>query len=178
MSPGLRRLALTAHVTTSVGWLGAVAAFLALAVAGLAGEASATVRGAYVAADVLTWAVIVPLCLASLLTGVVQSLGTPWGLVRHWWVLVKLVLTVAATGLLLLHTQPISHLGDVAATGGPFGADLGGMRLQLVVDAAAALLVLLGATALAVVKPRGRTGLGRRPAPPPPAPPRRSASVV
>ncbi len=162
MTPGLRKLALTAHVTTSVGWLGAVAGFLALAIAGLAGDVPATVRGAYVAADVVTRTVIVPLCVASLLTGVVQSLGTPWGLVRHWWVLVKLVLTVAATGLLLLHTQPISHLGGIAAAGAPFGAALDGMRLQLVVDAAAALLVLLGATALAVVKPRGLTGLGRR----------------
>lgn len=178
MTPGLRKLALTAHVTTSVGWLGAVAGFLALAVAGLAGETTATVRGAYIAADVVTWTVIVPLSVTSLLTGVVQSVGTPWGLLRHWWVLIKLVLTVAATGLLLLHTQPITHLGAVAAAGGPFGTDLDGMRLQLVVDAAAALLVLLGATALAVFKPRGLTGLGRRPAQPPPAPPLQSALVL
>lgn len=162
MPPGVRKLALTAHVTTSVGWLGAVAAFLALAVAGLAGEDDPTVRGAYVAADVVTWAVIVPLCLASLVTGVVQSLGTPWGLIRHWWVLIKLVLTVAATGLLLLHTQPIGQLSRVASSGGPLGADLDGMRLQLLVDAVAALVVLLGATVLAVVKPRGLTGIGRR----------------
>jgi hypothetical protein len=37
MTPRLRKFALTAHVTSSVGWLGAVAAFLALAVAGLTG---------------------------------------------------------------------------------------------------------------------------------------------
>src|SRR5918997_572837 len=100
LAPPLRKLALTAHVTTSVGWLGAVAAFLALAIAGLAGDDGPTVRRAYVGAEVITWAVIVPLCLASLVTGVVQSLGTSWGLVRHWWVLIKLALTVVATGLL------------------------------------------------------------------------------
>ena len=161
MSPRVRKLALTAHVTTSVGWLGAVAAFFALAVTGLAATGTATVRGAYVAAEVITWAVIVPLCLASLVTGVVQSVGTPWGLLRHWWVLVKLVLTVVATALLLLHTQPIGHLGAIAAAGGRFGADLDGMRLQLVVDAAAALVVLVSATVLAVVKPRGVTRFGR-----------------
>jgi hypothetical protein len=161
MPPGVRKVALTAHVTTSVGWLGAVAAFLALAVTGLAGDDGPTVRGAYVAAEVITWSVIVPLCLASLVTGVVQSLGTPWGLVRHWWVLIKLALTVVATGLLLLHTQPIGHLGGVAAAGGPLGADLDGMRVQLLVDATAALVVLLGATVLAVVKPRGLTGFAR-----------------
>jgi hypothetical protein len=162
MPPGVRKLALTAHVATSVGWLGAVAAFLALAITGLAGDDGPTVRGAYVAAEVITWSVIVPLCLASLLTGVVQSLGTPWGLVRHWWVLIKLALTVVATGLLLLHTQPIGHLGRIAASGGPLGADLDEMRVQLLVDAAAALVVLVGATVLAVAKPRGVTRFARR----------------
>ncbi len=162
MPPGVRKLALTAHVTTSVGWLGAVAAFLAVAVAGLAGGSTPTVRAAYLAADLVTWAVIVPLCLASLLTGVIQGLGTTWGLVRHWWVLVKLALSVVATALLLLHTQPIGHLARVAAVGGPFGTELAGLRAQLVVDAAAAVVVLLGATILAVYKPRGLTGFGRR----------------
>jgi hypothetical protein len=164
MPPGVRRWALTAHVVTSVGWLGAVAAFLALAVAGLAGQDPAAVRGAYVGAQVVTEVVIVPLCLASLVSGVVQSLGTQWGLLRHWWVAIKLGLTVAATALLLLHTQPIGHLGELASTGATFGAETGRMQVQLLVDAAAALVVLVGATALAVVKPRGLTPLGRRPA--------------
>jgi len=34
MTPRLRKFVLTAHVTLSVGWLGAVAGFLALAIAG------------------------------------------------------------------------------------------------------------------------------------------------
>jgi hypothetical protein len=162
MAPRVRKLALTAHVTTSVGWLGAVAAFLALALTGLIVDSTATVRGAYVAAEVVTWAVIVPLCFASLVTGVVQSVGTPWGLFRHYWVVVKLALTVVATALLLLHTQPIGHLGSAAASGASLRPDLDGMRIQLVVDAIAALVVLLGATVLAVYKPRGLTPVGRR----------------
>jgi hypothetical protein len=162
MAPRVRKLVLTAHVTTSVGWLGAVGAFLALALTGLIVDSAATVRGAYVAAEVVTWAVIVPLCFASLVTGVMQSVGTSWGLFRHYWVVVKLVLTVAATALLLLHTQPIGHLGSVAASGAGFRPDLDGMRIQLVVDAIAALVVLLGATVLAVYKPRGLTSVGRR----------------
>ena len=162
MPPVLRRSLLTVHVVTSVGWLGAVAAFLALAVTGLTGRDTATVRGAHVGAEILTDAVIVPLALASLVTGVLQSLGTPWGLLRHWWVVVKLALTVVSTALLLLHTQPIGHLGELAAGGAAFDADARRMQVQLLVDAAAALLVLIGATALAVVKPRGLTPLGRR----------------
>jgi hypothetical protein len=84
MSGGVRKLALTAHVITSVGWLGAVAVFLVLAVAGLTSGAPATARAAYVAMEATTRLVIVPLCLASLLTGILQSLGTPWGLFRHY----------------------------------------------------------------------------------------------
>lgn len=162
MSPGMRKVALTLHVTTSVDWLGAVAAFLALAVAGLSSADPQTVRAAYVAAAVVTWFVIVPLCLASLVTGIGQSLGTSWGLFRHYWVVVKLVLTVGATLLLLLHTQPIDHAAAIAADTGAYGADLRGMRLQLVVDAGLALVVLLATTALATVKPRGLTRYGQR----------------
>ena len=64
MTSGLRKLGLTAHVTTSIGWLGAVAAFLALAVAGLTGQDVPTVRGAYLAMGLTAWYVILPLCLA------------------------------------------------------------------------------------------------------------------
>ncbi len=105
LSPSLRRLALTVHIVVAVGWLGAVVAFLALAVTGLVGSAAQTVRAAYLAASVITGAVIVPVSLAALLSGLVMALGTPWGLVRHYRVLVKFLLTVVAVARLLLHTQ-------------------------------------------------------------------------
>ncbi|HEU0079499.1 MAG TPA: hypothetical protein VFQ76_17715 [Longimicrobiaceae bacterium] len=162
MTPRLRKLALTAHVASSVGWLGAVASFLALAVAGLTSPDAQVVRAAYVATEVTTWLVIVPLSVAALLTGLVQSLGTPWGLFRHYWVLAKLVLTLVATLLLLLHTQPIGYVAGVAAETTLSGGDLRGLRIQLVADAGAALLVLLVATALSVYKPRGMTRYGWR----------------
>lgn len=162
MTPRLRKLALTAHVTSSVGWLGSVAAFLALAVAGLVSHDTQKVRAAYLAMDLVTWFVIVPLCLASLLTGLVQSLGTAWGLFRHYWVLVKLLLTVLATIILLLHTQAISYVAAIAAKAALSSGDLSRLRVQLVADAGAALLVLLVATVLSVYKPRGMTRYGQR----------------
>jgi hypothetical protein len=161
MRPGLRKLALTAHVTSSVGWMGSVACFLALAIAGLTGGEEQAVRAAYVAMKTTTWAVIVPLCLASLVTGLIESCGTPWGLFRHYWVVAKLVLTVLATVVLLAHTQPIGLLAHAAARGA-LGADLHSVRVQLLVDAAAALFVLLMATVLAIYKPRGLTRYGWR----------------
>lgn len=94
MSPGLRKVALTAHITSSIGWFGAVAAFLALAIAGLFSQDRELVRAAYLVMGLTTWFVIVPLALVSLLSGVVSSLGTRWGLFRYYWVLLKLVLTV------------------------------------------------------------------------------------
>ncbi|MBZ9638092.1 hypothetical protein [Streptomyces sp. PSKA30] len=160
--PRLRKLALTLHVTSSVGWLGAVAAFLALAVAGLTSSSPQTVRGAYLGMDVVGWYVIVPFSVASLLTGLVQSLGTVWGLLRHYWVIAKLLITVGATVLLLVHMQPVGHLAEAAARAALAGGELEGMRIQLIADAAAALLVLLTAAALSVFKPRGVTRYGRR----------------
>jgi hypothetical protein len=91
-----------------VGWLGAVAGFLALAVAGLTSQDAQTVRAAYVTMELTGWFVLVPLALASLLTGLVQSLGTTWGLFRHYWVLAKLLINVFATIVLLLYTQTLS----------------------------------------------------------------------
>jgi len=160
--PRLRKLALTAHVTSSVGWMGAVATFLALAIGGLVSADDQVVRASYVAMKVTTWSVIVPLCLASLVTGLIDSFLTPWGLFRHYWVVAKLVLTLLATVVLLAHTQAIGMLAHAATYGGLLGAGMGSLRVQLLVDAAAALLVLLAATALAIYKPRGVTRSGWR----------------
>src|SRR5215212_10054849 len=102
MAPRLRKFALTAHVTSSVGWLGAVAGFLALAIAGLTSQDAQTVRAAYLAMELIGWFVLVPLSLVSLLTGLVQALGTAWGLFRHYWILVKLLINVFAAIILLL----------------------------------------------------------------------------
>ncbi len=162
MTPGLRKFALTAHVITSVGWIGAVAAFLALAIAGMTSQDAQLVRADYLATDLTTWFVILPLCFASLLTGVVSSLGTKWGLFRYYWILAKLLITVLATLALLVHTQPISLLAGVAAKTTVFSAYLQRQQLQLVVASIAALLVLLVLTALSYYKPRGMTRYGWR----------------
>lgn len=160
MSPAIRRLSLTVHLTFSVGWLGAVAAFLALAIVGVTSPNDQLVRGAYLATWSITWYVIIPMCIAALLTGIVQSLGTPWGLFRHYWVVAKLGLTVVATALLLLHTGPIAEVAGFAAGSTLAYADPRPIRLQLIGDAAAALFVLFLTTVLSVYKPWGPTPLG------------------
>jgi hypothetical protein len=162
MTTGVRKLALTTHITASVGWLGSVAGFLALALAGLSSPESEIVRAAYIGMHLTTWYVIVPFCFASLITGVIEGIGTPWGLFRHYWVVTKLLLTVLATLILLVHTQPIDRVAGVAWQSVLSSADLRPLRLQLVGDASAALFVLLVTTILSVYKPWGLTPYGIR----------------
>jgi hypothetical protein len=158
--PRVRKFALTAHVAFSVGWLGAVAAFLAVAVVGLTSKDAQTVRGAYLVMDPASWFVLVPLAFASLLTGLLQSLVTPWGLFRHYWVLFKLLINLLATLVLLMYTATFDVLADVARDP---QADLDEVQsASPLLHAAAALVLLLVATTLAVYKPQGVTPYGRR----------------
>jgi hypothetical protein len=160
MTPRLRKFALTAHVASSVGWLGAVVVFLALAVIGLTSQDAPTVRGAYLVMEPAAWFVLVPLAVASLLTGLVQSLGTTWGLFRHYWVLFKLLINVFATIVLLTYMETFRFMAGVAADP---SADLGVVRNPSpVLHAGGALLLLLVAATLAVYKPRGMTAYGQR----------------
>lgn len=160
LSPRMRKVALTAHVTCSVGWLGAVAAFLGLSVVGLTSETGQTVRGAYLVMEPAAWTVLVPLAFASLLTGLVGSVGTSWGLVRHYWVLFKLLINVFATIVLLMYMETLQSLAGAAADP---RVDLDEVRNPSpALHAGAALALLLVATALAVFKPRGITPFGRR----------------
>jgi len=158
MSPTLRKWALTVHIISSVGWLGTVAVFLVFSLTALLERDTELVRAADLAMGLTARILIVPLAFASLLTGIVQSLGTTWGLLRHYWIVAKLSLTVVATVVLLLKMELISHVAAATLA----GADLHQARMQLVVHAGGGLLVLLVITTLSVFKPWGQTRFGRR----------------
>jgi hypothetical protein len=162
MGPRLRKAALTAHVACSVGLLGAIAAFLALALAGLSGLDGPLIPAAYLAMELTVWWVIVPLVIAALLTGLVQSLGTSWGLFRHYWVIAKLLLTVLVAVVLLLQLELVGYLADAAAETPALISDLEGLRLSPVLHAAGGLLALLVPLVLSLFKPRGMTPYGWR----------------
>lgn len=157
MSPVLRKWTLTAHIISSVGWLGAVAVFLVFSLIALLNRDAGLVRAADLAMGLTAWMVIVPLAFASLLTGIVQSLGTTWGLIRHWWTVAKLSLTLLATIVLLFKMELISRVAAAALA----GSDLHQARMQLLVHASGGLLVLVVTTALSVFKPWGQTRLAR-----------------
>ena len=161
MGPRTRKLALTAHVSASVSWLGAVATSLGLAAVAMVSSDAETVRAIYVAMEPMAWFVLVPLSAASLLTGLIQSLGTPWGLIRHYWVVLKLIINLIASTVLLLYTRTLADLADEA--GGSDVVPIGDLRsASPLVHAAGAVVLLVLAVGLSVYKPRGLTRYGRR----------------
>jgi len=159
MAPALRKFMLTVHLSSSVGWLGTVVAYLALGVAAVTSQDALLVRAAWISMEVIGWFVIVPLAVAALLTGVAMALGTPWGLFRHYWVVLSLLLTGFSTLILLLHMPTVSTLAAVAREAD--SATLSGLGGDLF-HAGGGLLFLLVITGLNVYKPQGLTPYGWR----------------
>lgn len=157
----LRKLMLTAHVSSAVGSAGAVAVFLVLVVAALSAGNQDFVRAFTIAMDVAADYVIVPLVSAALVLGIIQSLITPWGLIRHYWIVFKLVLTAVTLAVLLLQTANINRMAQ-AAQRLMDSADIFTVQLSLALHAGGGLAVLIGIVALSVYKPRGLTPYGWR----------------
>ena len=162
MRPLIRKIALTAHILCSVGWLGSIIPYLALALAGLANHDDSRTRSLYWSMELIAWWVIAPLSLAAFVSGLIQALGTPWGLFRHWWILVKMVLTSGAVVVLFAHLPTVSRMAQSATQMTLPGEEFRALQMQLVVHATGGLLVLVVATALSVFKPWGLTPYGRR----------------
>src|SRR5687767_858344 len=114
MTKSLRKLVFSSHLTSSVGWLGAVVVYLAVAGIGLSTRDDQMARAAYLMTEVVIRFVIMPISLAAVLTGLAQSLGTEWGLFRHYWVATKFVLSVVAVIILLIHMQTVGHMASLA----------------------------------------------------------------
>jgi hypothetical protein len=159
MSPRLSKIMLTSHITFSVGWLGTVVVFLVLAITGLTSQDNQLAQSSLIAMELSAWFVIVPFCLTSLVTGVVQAIGTKWGLFKHYWIIVKLFLTVGSTVLLLLHIQPISYLAVVAKDASFSNSQYAGQIINLISKAGAAILVLVAITTISIYKPWGKVQL-------------------
>lgn len=151
LAPRWRKTLVVVHVGASVGLLGTDAAVLTLDLAGATGAAPPTV---YPAAALVATVLLVPLALASLASGVLLGWLTPWGLTRHWWVLLKLLLTTAGTVLALVVLTPsLDAAADAALAGDLLSPS---QRWALVRNSTAASIVLVGTLVLSVAKPLGR----------------------
>ena len=165
MPPHLRKFALSFHLTVSVGWIGAVLAYLALGLTAASTEDAQTLRAAWVGMDVTGWYVIVPLAITSVVTGLVMSLGTRWGLFRHYWVLYSFVMTLVAAVVLVLHMPGVSELANVVREGMTRTEGehlLGQLRRGDLLHPVLGLVVLLTVQVLNIYKPTGMTRYGRR----------------
>ena len=156
----MRKFILFAHVTTSVGLLGAVASFLLLSIFGIVSSNVQLVQASYVLLMPLTAYLILPLVVASLLVGIISSLGTPWGLVRYYWVAAKLLLTSVTLIVLLLQMNAIAQLSAIAAERMVTDADMG-LRIRMIIHAGGGLVVLLITMVLSICKPKGLTSYGQ-----------------
>jgi hypothetical protein len=156
MKSRLRKLALTFHIILSVGWLGAVAGFVALNVLALNGQNARAILSAYIGMEVVAQRIILPLCFGSLFTGLIQSIGTQWGILKHYWIAVKFFLTVGSTILLLVHMRLISDGAAIAAETIVPNAKLNSIGSELLQKSILALLVLIIVTTISIYKPWGK----------------------
>ncbi len=149
-----RQLLVFLHVAVSVGWMGAGAANVVLAMT--AGYTSSVEirRVCYHMIDRIDLFVVIPLAFAALLSGVVLSLVTPWGLARYWWVLVKLVLTVA---VIVYSTFGLGGWVEQSIEATTAGGAASGVAGPLAYGAALNVVAFLFMTWASVAKPWGTT---------------------
>jgi hypothetical protein len=155
VTPRFQKFALLTHITFSVGWFGAIVPYVALVIAGLTSHNTQMVRAACLSMELIGWYAIVPFSFAALLSGLVLSLGSQWGLFRHWWIVAKFLLTIFAIVVLLRHMEYVSRMAkETMLSSDDFRPDF--------IHATGGLLVLFAAMTLSVFKPWGMTPYGRR----------------
>ncbi|WP_212912823.1 DUF2269 domain-containing protein [Streptomyces sp. TS71-3] len=153
-----RRALLVVHTASSVGWLGLTLGLLALGITAAASDSPEVAEASYRSMKVFADWVNIPVALLSLVSGVVLSLGTPWGLARHRWVYTKFWMTLAATGLTIFALRPeINRAAQQAIAGQPVTS-----TVDLVIAPSVALATYGFMTAISVLKPWGLTKRGRK----------------
>src|SRR5207249_5547446 len=121
---------------------------------------------AYLSMNLISRFVVIPMSFGALAIGLLQALGTPWGLFRYYWMVTKFGLAIFATFALLIHQFAVMAVAAKRVSGAAaetlFSADFSALKTELVRAPSLAILLLLVATSLGVYKPWGLTGYGRR----------------
>jgi hypothetical protein len=156
-----RKFVRATHIGFSAGWLGLVVAMLTLGITAATAADPPLVVACYAMMDRIGGAVIPIFAVGTLATGIVLSVVTPWRLLHHWWVIVKLVVALAIilTGVALTG----GWLQQAATQASAAHAGHGSTVAWLLVAASVFhLLFLWAATTISVDKPWGKTERGRR----------------
>ena len=159
MPPTIRKLALTLHITSSVGWIGIVIAYLVIATAMRFSDDIRMIQTGWTLLELIGWYVLVPIALSALTTGPLMSLGTRWGLFQHYWILISLVLTFIATVILIQHMPTVSFYADYVS--GLDNVTYVGLEGEFF-HGGLGLLVLIVIQVINVYKPQGMTPYGWR----------------
>lgn len=153
-----RRATLAVHVVAAAGWLGLTLGLLALAVTAITTDSATVIEASVRSMKVFADWLIVPLALATLLSGLVLSLGTPWGLARHRWVCTKFWLTLATTIASTFALRPGVTDAAEAVTSGTGVIN----STDLVAGPIVSLSAYVFMTVVSVLKPWGLTKRGRK----------------
>ncbi|MBC3191918.1 hypothetical protein H7X46_12675 [Pseudonocardia sp. C8] len=155
-----RRAVLVTHIASAGAWLGVDVAMAVLIVTAMTTDEPATLIFSLQTLELVSIWPLLACGLLCLLSGVALGLGSKWGLVRYWWVAVKLVLNVVLTGLVLValrsEVTTQAELARRLAAGEAVTFDLG----NLVFPPTVSPTLLLVAITLSVVKPWGRIRRG------------------
>lgn len=153
-----RRTLLVVHVAASAGWLGLTLGLLALALTAVGTESAPMIEAACRSMKVFTDWLVIPVGLLTLLSGLLLSLGTKWGLARHRWVYTKFWLTLITLTASIFALRPgVNDAADTVAAGSPL-AD----PLDLVMGPVVSFTAYVFMTVISVLKPWGLTRRGRR----------------
>ena len=152
-----RHAVLVLHIVSAVGWIGVDLALLPLVLTGLTTDDGRAAAAAFGAVAILVPWTVPALSVLIVTTGVLLGVGTKWGLVRYWWVGVKLVLSLILTALVFVSLLPaVSAINVPAATSGDqVRAALGDPTMFLYPPVVSAL-TLLAAVVISVTKPWGK----------------------
>ncbi|MFE6610979.1 PDR/VanB family oxidoreductase [Amycolatopsis sp. NPDC057786] len=158
LSPRSRKIWLVLHIGVSVGWLGLSLGMLTLALIGLLAGTHVARHSAYEIFHIFDLVIVIPSVVLTIITGLVLSLGTPWGLVKHRWVLAKFLISLSIPAAAAVESRWVTEL--VARTEDP-AARPGALGVALVITVGGFALSLWVAVILSVLKPWGRTRWGR-----------------
>jgi hypothetical protein len=158
LSRPARRASLVVHVAASAGWLGLTLGLLALGITATTTGSAVTVEASVRAMKLFADWLLLPLAFLTFLSGLVLSLGTPWGLARHRWVYTKFWLTLATTTATVFALRPgVNTAVAAVAAGGPL-PDAGDVLMGPIVSLSAYGFM----TVISVLKPWGLTRRGRK----------------
>ncbi len=159
-----RKALLLFHVLSSVSWIGVDLAMGVLAYRGLATDDPAELAVIYRALEMFCVPLLLTLGLLSLGSGIWLGLGTRFGLVRYWWVLVKLAISLVLLTLVLVALRPTLLEGAAQATvvDASLPERLTDVSRNMLFPPVVSTTMLAFVTWLAVYKPWGVTPRGRR----------------